>query len=111
VEGQLHLAPQHSFRSQHTLSTPFTHHTSLTTAQGPFERVSDEPVFPDINEDPGLFVDTRGNFHILTHDFANPTGGHAYSEDGLIWKFAGQGDLTSSTLHLIVPIACTLSLT
>lgn len=59
--------------------------------RGPFERVSDAPIFPDINEDPGLFRDKRGNFHILTHDFKAPaTGGHAVSRDGITWKFAGQ---------------------
>lgn len=47
-------------------------------------------VFPDVNEDPGLFVDTRGNFHILTHNFASSgPGGHAFSKDGLSWTFAG----------------------
>ena len=47
-------------------------------------------MFPDVQEDPGIFRDARGNFHILTHDFADPTGGHAFSADGLNWTFAGQ---------------------
>ena len=49
----------------------------------------DKPAFPDVNEDPGIFRDARGNFHILTHDFGQPTGGHAFSKDGLSWTFAG----------------------
>lgn len=61
-----------------------------TSWKDPFERVSDTYAFPDINEDPGLFRDTRGNFHILTHYFTQAPGGHAFSKDGLSWKFAGQ---------------------
>ena len=39
----------------------------------------------------GLFLDTRGNFHILTHYFGRSgPGGHAFSTDGRSWKFAGQ---------------------
>ena len=59
---------------------------------GPYKHVSQaSPAFPDINEDPGLFLDQRGHFHMITHYFG-PSGpaGHAFSEDGLTWKFAGQ---------------------
>jgi hypothetical protein len=52
-------------------------------------RVSHEPVFHNVNEDPGIFQDGRGNFHMLTHDFERPTGGHAFSPDGLSWTYAG----------------------
>lgn len=56
----------------------------------PFVRTSDDPAFPVVNEDPGLFLDERGRFHILTHYFGpNGPGGHAYSADGLTWAFAG----------------------
>ena len=42
-------------------------------------------------QDPGLFRDQRGNFHMLTHYFGHDgPAGHAYSEDGLAWSFAGQ---------------------
>ena len=87
--------------------------------RGPYRRVSDEPAFPIENEDPGwclrlpaylnclnclwltgavlrlcsagLFVDQRNNFHMLTHYFGRDgPGGHAFSEDGLHWTFAGQ---------------------
>ena len=57
--------------------------------ESPFSRVSDAPAFDDIQEDPGIFRDRNGNFHILTHDFGQPTGGHAFSKDGLSWTFAG----------------------
>jgi len=56
--------------------------------KGPYVRTSSTPVFDDINEDPGLFRDARGNFHMLTHYFTT-TGGHAFSRDGLSWTFAG----------------------
>ena len=58
--------------------------------RGPYVATSDAPVFPDEQEDPGIFRDARGSFHMLTHDFAQPTGGHAFSADGLNWTFAGQ---------------------
>jgi hypothetical protein len=59
--------------------------------QAPFERVTtDAPAYPDINEDPGLFVDARGNFHIVSHYWEDGPGGHAFSADGLSWTFAGQ---------------------
>ena len=56
----------------------------------PFERVSDGPVYPDVNEDPGLFVDARGNFHIISHYWKDGPGGHAFSADGRSWAFAGR---------------------
>ena len=37
------------------------------TWKGPYIIKSDQPVFKDINEDPGLFRDARGNFHMFTH--------------------------------------------
>ena len=58
--------------------------------EAPFERVSDKPVYPDVNEDPGLFVDARGNFHIVSHYWKHGPGGHAFSADGRSWSFAGQ---------------------
>ena len=59
--------------------------------RGPYTRVSDQPAFPIQNEDPGLFADQRGNFHMLTHYFGpHGPGGHAFSADGLQWTFAGQ---------------------
>ena len=49
------------------------------------------PAFPILNEDPGIFRDARGNFHILTHYFGRDgPGGHAFSRDGIWWTFAGQ---------------------
>ena len=69
-------------------------HVGLAVApswRGPYRRVSDEPAFAVQNEDPGLFVDQRGNFHMLTHYFGpRGPGGHAFSRDGLSWTFAGQ---------------------
>jgi hypothetical protein len=49
-------------------------------------------------EDPFLFVDRRGHFHLLAHvwtsqpyvssSVALPISGHAFSEDGLSWSFS-----------------------
>merc|ERR1712146_838459 len=56
---------------------------------GPFRRPSDEPLpLQGNHEDPFIFRDGRGNFHMLTHYFAT-AGGHAFSRDGLSWTFAG----------------------
>ena len=47
--------------------------------------------FSDDSFSSGLFVDARGNFHLLTHYFGRSgPGGHAFSADGRSWKFAGQ---------------------
>jgi len=60
-----------------------------------FKRIGTAPVFENQTEDPGIFRDARGHFHILGHYFgkdghgAGP-GGHAFSEDGITWHFAGQ---------------------
>lgn len=59
--------------------------------RGEFRRISDKgPAYPDFNEDPGLFRDSRGNFHIISHYWTDGPGGHAFSADGLQWTFAGQ---------------------
>ena len=56
----------------------------------PFERKSEQPIFPDVMEDPGIFRDERGNFHIVSHYWKNGPGGHGVSKDGLSWTFVGQ---------------------
>lgn len=33
----------------------------------PFQRVGDAPAFTTMSEDPGIFRDQRGNFHMITH--------------------------------------------
>ena len=51
--------------------------------EGPYTRAAEDPAFAIQNEDPGLFVDQRGNFHMLTHYFGpDGPGGHAFSADG-----------------------------
>jgi hypothetical protein len=48
--------------------------------RGPYVQISDQPVFATPNEDPGLFVDQRGNLHMLTHYMqGREPGGHAFS--------------------------------
>jgi hypothetical protein len=45
-------------------------------------------------EDPFLFIDARGNFHLLSHTYSmlpypsNSISGHAYSRNGLDWTFS-----------------------
>jgi hypothetical protein len=68
------------------------HQIGIATApswNGTFTRRSLSPVFSNQTEDPGLFRDARGNFHMLGHWFHNGMGGHAFSKDGLEWTFAG----------------------
>ena len=74
------------------------HHIGIATASAwdqEFKRIGDAPVFTTLNEDPGIFQDHRGSFHMLTHMFSNSShspgfGGHAFSANGLDWTFAGQ---------------------
>jgi hypothetical protein len=75
-----------------------------------------EPMLPlqlpeDVGlEDPYLFRDARGGFHALFHAFslnastaAGDRGGHAFSEDGLVWQWGGisydnKGSFSDGTL-------------
>ena len=70
----------------------------------PFKRVGDAPAFTIMSEDPGIFRDVRGNFHMITHllkgcpnKACGGPGGHFYSPNGLDWSFAGQGTCVHST--------------
>jgi len=51
-----------------------------------------DPVFQHTAEDPSVFVDHRGNWHMLVNAFpggCNPKlqqGGHAWSKDGVVWS-------------------------
>ena len=74
------------------------HHVAIATApswKGPFTRVDTPGVdgpyaWPNQTEDPGIFRDARGNFHIIGHSLKNSfPGGHSFSRDGLSWTFAG----------------------
>lgn len=62
----------------------------------PFERRG-APISTTMSEDPGIFRDHRGNFHLITHllkgcpnKACGGPGGHFFSVDGLDWQFAGQ---------------------
>lgn len=55
------------------------------------------PRSPGANwEDPFLWIDARGYFHVLSHVWSelpypsNPVSGHGFSKDGLIWEFSGE---------------------
>jgi len=44
------------------------------------------PIFPHQGEDPYIYQDKRGNFHIIFHDMdGSDRGGHGYSRDGVTW--------------------------
>jgi len=66
------------------------------TFKGPYTRLHKQPIFGDSNEDPFVWRDKRGNYHMLTHSL-EPNGGfgwgpnvgrHAYATeyDGA-WTF------------------------
>jgi len=51
-----------------------------------------QPLFSEswaVDEDPYIWRDTRGNFHMLTHHFHPQGGFHAFSRDGLDWTYGG----------------------
>ena len=62
--------------------------------KGPYETVKPLPITSPKSEDPSVFRDGRGNFHLLTNvnnghtrcDPSVPCGGHAWSRDGLTWS-------------------------
>ena len=61
------------------------HHVAFATApswDAPFKRIGTAPAWVNQTEDPGIFRDKRGNFHVLGHWFHNGKGGHAFSRDG-----------------------------
>ncbi|KID70281.1 uncharacterized protein G6M90_00g085080 [Metarhizium brunneum] len=62
---------------------------SETGYAGPYEKVQQDPVFPNGNEDPFVWRDKRGNYHMLLHSL-EPEGGfgdgpkvgrHAWARD------------------------------
>jgi hypothetical protein len=62
--------------------------------KGPYETIKPLPITSPKSEDPSVFRDARGNFHLLTNinnghtrcDPSVPCGGHAWSRDGLSWS-------------------------
>ena len=58
---------------------------------GPWIIVASQIAYGQGYEDPFLFIDRRGNFHMLGHVWSadpypvNPISGHAFSVDGLQW--------------------------
>jgi hypothetical protein len=74
------------------------HHVGIAVApswDAPLVRGGAAPVLAEQNEDPDVFRDRRGNFHMLTHYFGpnkrtkGAAGGHAFSRDGRVWHWAG----------------------
>ena len=67
---------------------------------GPYHRLHSHPIFDDYNEDPFLWRDKRGHFHMLTHSledgggFGGPmVGRHAYAR-----RFEGRWTFGNRTL-------------
>ena len=63
------------------------------SARGPCRGGEDgPPIFKHAAEDPSVFVDTRGNFHMLVNALPyacvpkTNQGGHAWSKDGVTWS-------------------------
>eukprot|EP01047_Picozoa_sp_COSAG01_P019958 COSAG01_NODE_1125_length_11596_cov_8.205532_1_plen_499_part_00 len=62
--------------------------------KGPYETIRPLPITSPKSEDPSVFRDARGHFHLLTNinnghtrcDPSVPCGGHAWSRDGLTWS-------------------------
>ncbi|UNI22503.1 hypothetical protein JDV02_008389 [Purpureocillium takamizusanense] len=47
---------------------------SPTGFRGPYRKVQSQPLFPNLNEDPFIWQDRRGNWHMLLHSL-EPEGG------------------------------------
>jgi len=68
--------------------------STSSTWEGPYKQLSAAPMTHPENEDPSIFRDPRGNFHMLTNvntgharcDAGIACGGHAWSRDGLNWS-------------------------
>jgi hypothetical protein len=64
------------------------------TWQGPYTSLFENPITHPEGEDPSVFMDPRGNMHMLTNVNTYharcargiPCGGHAWSRDGLTWS-------------------------
>jgi hypothetical protein len=62
--------------------------------EGPYTSLFDQPITHPEGEDPSVFRDPRGNFHMLTNvntyharcAAGVPCGGHAWSKDALTWS-------------------------
>lgn len=72
---------------------------------GPYTRMQADPLFDEGNEDPFIWRDTRGHWHMLLHSleanggFGGPMiGRHAFSRTGKTWTFNNQTEsLTFNT--------------
>lgn len=72
--------------------------------KGPYTRFQ-ETIVPQANEDPHIYVDKRGNLHMIAHSMCDAwpkclaVGGHAASADGgLTWHYSG-GAAYSTTVQ------------
>ena len=77
------------------------------SATGPYTRLHSAPLFPDSNEDPFLWRDRRGHYHMLMHSlepgggFGGPRiGRHAFTRDYLnAWTFGNKTLAFNVTVH------------
>jgi len=75
--------------------------------KGPYSRISKQPIFMNANEDPFIWIDARGKYHLLMHSlesgggFSGPkVGRHAYSHDGISWHFGSRNLAYNTTVIL-----------
>eukprot|EP01097_Dermamoeba_algensis_P007718 TRINITY_DN4928_c0_g1_i1.p1 TRINITY_DN4928_c0_g1~~TRINITY_DN4928_c0_g1_i1.p1 ORF type:complete len:386 (+),score=47.68 TRINITY_DN4928_c0_g1_i1:161-1318(+) len=73
---------------------------------GPYKRLQNVPIFNNPNEDPFIYRDQRGNWHLLMHSlesnggFGGPNiGRHAFSRDGVRWQFNNRTLAYNTTVH------------
>jgi hypothetical protein len=73
--------------------------------QGPYTRFQ-ETIVPNYAEDPHIYMDKRGNLHMLAHSLCSKwphcpaVGGHAASADGgLTWHYSGEATYNTTVLY------------
>ena len=76
---------------------------SKTGWRGPYTAVQQQ-IFPDAAEDPHIYRDHRGHFHMLAHSLCDrwpdcpDVGGHAASVDGHTWRYTTSAAYDSTVL-------------
>jgi hypothetical protein len=82
-DGSVYLA----FRGSDSSDTERLGMLTAPSWKGPYTVLVDTPLVPGWGEDPFLWQDISGNFHILFHALS-PCGGHAFSANGKTWSLA-----------------------
>ena len=87
------------FPSTNVIGLAWSHHGW----QGPYEAADVQPqIFPDYAEDPHIYRDRRGHWHMLAHSLCDEwpecpaVGGHAASVDGRAWRYTSAAAYTTT---------------